>query len=104
MDLPNYDYLFNNFNVVDPYDFAVSPPEVKGIEGLPEGNLDQFLFQPEDPAYERLDPRVKHSERRTALSCYSWPGVDPRACMEVYGSQVEPVIRAVVPLGWTCKP
>lgn len=84
---------------VDPYDFTVDPPEVKGVEGLPEGNLDQFVFQPDDAAYNRLNPRVKSAERRTALSCYSWPGVDPRACMEVYGSQIEPVLRAVVATG-----
>lgn len=84
---------------VDPYDFSVDPPEVKGIEGLPEGNLDQFVFAPDDPAWDRIDPRINHRERRTALSCYSWPGVDPRACMEVYGKQVEPVVRAIVSVG-----
>jgi alanine dehydrogenase len=84
---------------VDPYDFSVDPPEVKGIEGLPEGNLDQYVFAPNDPAWDRIDPRVKHDKRRTALSCYSWPGVDPLACMQVYGTQIEPVVRAIVEKG-----
>jgi alanine dehydrogenase len=44
---------------VDPYDFTVSPPEVKGIEGIPEGNLDQYIFAPDDPAYARIDPRIQ---------------------------------------------
>ena len=30
------------------------------------------------------------------MSCYSWPGVDPRACMEIYGAQVEPILRVLV--------
>lgn len=81
---------------VDPYDFTVDPPEVKGIEGLPEGNLDKYIFRPGDPAWDQLDPRVKRDQRRTALSCYAWPGLEPRMCMEVYSKQVEPVLRVVV--------
>ena len=72
------------------------PPSIKGIEGVPEGNLDQYAFAPNDPVYARMDPRIVTANRRTALSCYSWPGVDPRQCMEVYGTQVQPVLRVVV--------
>lgn len=78
---------------VDPYDFSVDPPVVKGIEGVPEGNLDQFVFPPEHPAWDKAPPPVKRDNRRVALSCYSWPGVDPRACMEIYGMQIQPVLR-----------
>lgn len=84
---------------VDPYDFSVSPPEVKGIEGLPEGNLDQYVFLPDDPAWDALDPHVSRTHRRTALSCYSWPGLEPRKCMEVYGKQIEPVLRVLLERG-----
>lgn len=79
----------------DPYDFETDPPEVKGIEGMPQGNLDQYLFFPDDPVYERLDPRVDTRNRRVALSCYSWPGVQPKPCMDVYGAQLEPVLRLI---------
>lgn len=81
---------------VDPYDFGYSPPHVKAIEGLPNGDLDQFVFLPKDPAFDTLDARIEHAIRRTTLSCNSWPGVDPRPCMEVYSKQVEPVMRAVL--------
>lgn len=81
---------------VDPYDFTVNPPEVKGIEGMPEGTLDQFVFKPDDPVYDRLDSRVATTHRRVALSCYSWPGVDPRPCMELYGAQIEPLVRVLI--------
>jgi alanine dehydrogenase len=81
---------------VDPYNFSVSPPIVKGIEGLPQGTLDQFVFQPDDSAYERLDPRVSTENRRVALSCYSWPGRKPRECMEVYGAQLEPFLDVLL--------
>lgn len=80
---------------VDPYDFTSDPPSLKGIEGIPEGNLDQYVFLPDDPVYERMDPRINTVHRRVALSCYSWPGVHPRACMEVYGQQLEPLLRVV---------
>ena len=81
---------------VDPYDFSVDPPQVKGIEGVPDGDLDQYVFPPDDAAYDRLDPRIDRTHRRVAVSCYSWPGLDPRGCMEVYGAQVEPILRVLV--------
>lgn len=81
---------------VDPYDLSGDPPTVKGIEGVPEGTLDQYTFLPDDPVYRTMDPRIPTANRRVALSCYSWPGVDPRPCMEVYGTQVQPVLRILL--------
>jgi alanine dehydrogenase len=81
---------------VDPYDFTVTPHEVKGIEGIPEGPLDQYVFMPDDPIYDSMDPRIATKHRRVALSCYSWPGVHPRACMEVYGSQLQSLVRVAL--------
>jgi len=81
---------------VDPYNFSVWPPIVKGIEGLPQGTLDQFVFYPDDSAYEELDPRISTKNRRVALSCYSWPGRKPRECMEVYGGQLEPFLNVLL--------
>jgi alanine dehydrogenase len=80
----------------DPYNFSVTPPIVKGIEGLPQGDLDQFVFYPDDSAYEDLDPRVSTVHRRVTLSCYSWPGRKPRECMEVYGAQLEPFLDVLI--------
>lgn len=80
----------------DPYDFSVSPPHVKGIEGLPQGDLDQYVFPIDDPAYDLIDPRIQTSFRRKALSCYSWPGVEPRDCMEIYSRQLESVLEMLL--------
>jgi alanine dehydrogenase len=82
----------------DPYDFALVPPHVKGIEGVPHGTLDQYVFAPDDPAYDALDPRVDTTNRRLALSCYSWPGVEPLPCMEIYSRQVAPVLEMLLHL------
>ena len=77
---------------VDPYDFTVEPPRTKGIEGVPHGNLDRYVFPVDDAAWSELDPRVDTHQRRLALSCYAWPGVEPVDCMRVYGRQIEPVL------------
>jgi alanine dehydrogenase len=76
----------------DPYDFGVDPPRVKGIEGIPHGDLDRWRFAPDDPAWESIDRRVDTRVRRTALSCYSWPGLEPVECMRTYAEQLEPVL------------
>lgn len=80
----------------DTYDFTTRPPKTKGIEGIPEGDLDQWVFHEDDPAYDRLDPRVRTANRRLALSCYAWPGLKPLQCMETYGSQLEPVVELIL--------
>ena len=82
----------------DPYNFAISPAIVKGIEGIPQGDLDHFVFPTTDPAYDALANHVEVGARRLALSCYSWPGVHPAKCMAHYGAQLEPILDVV-----TCK-
>jgi len=48
------------------------------------------------PAWDALDPRVDATNRRLALSCYSWPGLDPVESMRIYGAQLEPVLRVIL--------
>ena len=79
---------------VDPYD--CDNGSVKGLEGIPQGNLDQYIFAPDDPAYLNIPACVPTRHRRYALSCYSWPGVHPEPCMEVYGKQLQPVLRTLI--------
>jgi alanine dehydrogenase len=84
---------------VDPYNFDVDPPVVKGIEGVPQGNLDQYIFSPDDPAWGRVPSQVQTVHRRYAVSCYSWPGIHPKDCMKVYGTQLRPLIRTISEAG-----
>jgi len=86
--------------VVDPYQLDAEPPTVRGIEGIPQGNLDRYVFGPDDPAWDDAVPGgVPHGQRRMMVSCYSWPGVHPRACMEVYGGQLAPLLETLVERG-----
>jgi len=84
---------------VDPYDFSQQPFEVKGIEGIPQGNLNQYIFSPEDPAWDALAGQIPTVNRRWVVSCYSWPGIHPRACMLRYGNQISPLLRRLANAG-----
>jgi alanine dehydrogenase len=83
----------------DPYDCSTVPPQVKGIEGVPQGDLDQYVFAPDDAVYNRLPACVNRANRRHVVSCYSWPGVHPKACMELYGRQLRPLMRVLLERG-----
>lgn len=84
---------------VDPYDCTASPPKVKGIEGIPQGSLNQYIFAPDDPAWDQAPPCQSTKHRRHVISCYSWPGLHPKACMEVYGRQLQPIMRTLITKG-----
>ena len=84
---------------VDPYLLDTEPPVVRGIEGIPQGNLDQWEFAPDDPAWDTLPPGIRTAERRTVVSCYSWPGVRAEPCMHVCGSQLAPLLETLVTAG-----
>ncbi len=80
----------------DPYELDARPPVVKGLEGVPHGNLDTWIFPVDHPAWGALDERIQTTNRRLALSCYSWPGLDPVESMLAYGAQLEPVLRVIL--------
>jgi alanine dehydrogenase len=81
---------------VDPYDPNYPPSTVKGIEGMPSGNLDKYVFSPDDPAFNEIPDFIPTTHRRYSVSCYSWPGTHPKKCMEVYGDQLSPIFRTLV--------
>lgn len=85
---------------VDPYVPSGKPPTVRGIEGIPMGNLDQFIFGPHDPSWTKTIPQgIDHTVRRAVTSCYSWPGLHPKECMELYGTQLEPLLLRLLERG-----
>ncbi|WP_422484682.1 hypothetical protein [Gudongella sp. DL1XJH-153] len=80
----------------DPYNTDISPIQVKGIEGIPTGTLDQLVFGPEDPAYDSIPEGVDTTHRRTVVSCNAWPGVDPIGCMTLYSKQLIYFLRELI--------
>jgi alanine dehydrogenase len=84
---------------VDPYRCDHEPFSVKGIEGIPHGNLDQYIFAPDDPAFDRIPACVDTTNRRWSVSCYSWPGIYPMECMEHYTRQIRPVLNCILDRG-----
>jgi alanine dehydrogenase len=84
---------------VDPYDCSDQIITVKGIEGIPHGNLDKYVFPPDDPAYNEIPLCIDRTHRRYAVSCYSWPGIYPKECMEGYGKQIQPLLRNLIERG-----
>jgi len=86
---------------VDPYTLDANPPVVRGIEGVPQGNLDQYTFPANDPKWDALVPSsIPSKNRRTTVTCYSWPGVHPEACMTHYAQQLEPFIEVLFEKGY----
>jgi alanine dehydrogenase len=81
---------------VDPYDFSIDPPSVKGIEGIPGGTLDKYIFTPNDPAYRDIPKKIPSRNRRYVISCYSWPGITPKDCMDLYGKQLLPLLQTII--------
>ncbi|MFH2039772.1 MAG: alanine dehydrogenase [Chloroflexota bacterium] len=86
---------------VDPYTLSVDPPVVRGVEGIPQGNLDQYIFPADDQNWDKtVPPSVNSKNRRTAVTCYSWPGVHPEACMLHYAQQLEPFVEVLFEKGY----
>ena len=86
---------------VDPYTLDADPPIVRGIEGIPQGNLDQYIFHPDDPNWgNTVSDSIPSEHRRTTVTCYSWPGVHPEACMAHYGRQLRPLMYHLFKKGY----
>ncbi len=69
----------------------------RSIEGIPQGDLDKYIFYPDDPEWEDSVPAgIPSMHRRVTATCYSWPGVHPEACMELYGRQLEPLLPTLL--------
>lgn len=86
---------------VDPYTLDADPPVVRGIEGIPQGNLDQYVFPADDPKWDSMVPEsIPSKNRRTTVTCYSWPGVHPEACMMHYAQQLYPFMEVLFEMGY----
>jgi alanine dehydrogenase len=97
--LPNHAVVVDL--AVDPYTLDANPPVVRGIEGIPQGSLNQYVFPVDDPKWDSMVPKsIPSKHRRTTVTCYSWPGVHPEACMTHYAQQLEPLMEVLINKGY----
>ena len=86
---------------VDPYTLDANPPVVRGVEGIPQGGLDQYVFPADDPKWDSMIPAsIPSKNRRATVTCYSWPGVHPEACMRHYAQQLTPFMEVLFEKGY----
>lgn len=86
---------------VDPYTLDANPPVVRGLEGIPKGSLDKYIFHPDDSDWANTIPdSIPTDIRRTSVTCYSWPGIHPEASMRHYAHQWEPLMEVLVKKGY----
>ncbi len=92
----------------DRYDVESDPRIVKGIQGIPTGTVDHYVFYPDDSEWE--DPefvpeqyQLTKEQRRTTVSSYSWPSYgsqkDRAISMEHYARQIYPFVEFLVKNG-----
>jgi len=97
--LPEHDLITDL--AVDPYTLDADPPVVRGVEGIPQGDLDQYIFRPDDPGWDKTVPAsIPSQHRRTVISCYSWPGIHPEAGMRHYAEQLNPLMKILLQKGY----
>ncbi|WP_291637638.1 alanine dehydrogenase, partial [Clostridium sp.] len=81
----------------DPYLTDVYPVQVKAIEGIPHGTLDKIVVYPDDDeAYNNVPKSSKSLNKRTVVGCNAWPGVNPEACMDLYGKQLIYIVQNLI--------
>jgi len=86
---------------VDPYTLNATPPVVRGVEGIPQGSLDKYIFMPDDEDWDETVPAaIPSQQRRAVVSCYSWPGIHPEACMRHYAQQLMPLLEPLLHKGY----
>lgn len=74
---------------------------MRAIEGIPQGNLDKYVFFPDDEDWSvTVPPSIPSDQRQTVVSCYSWPGIHPEACMRHYAQQLTPLLDPLLQKGY----
>jgi alanine dehydrogenase len=83
----------------DPYDETKDPIQVKAIEGIPYGTLDNYVIEANSSLYDSLPSKIKTKYRRLTVSCNGWPGVFPEEAMKTYENELIPFIDVLVNKG-----
>ena len=80
----------------DPYLTAFNYVQIKAVEGIPHGTLDKNVIYPGDKEYSTIPNSLESHNQRTVVSCNAWPGVKPKACMDLYGKQLIYIVQNLI--------
>ena len=81
----------------DPYLIDVNNSlQIKAVEGIPHGTLDKNVIYPGDSEYSAIPNCLESHNQRTVVSCNAWPGVNPEACMDLYGKQLIYIVQNLI--------
>ena len=93
-------YLNDNAIILDltadPYLTTDNSVQIKAIEGIPHGSLDKIVIYPGDDEYSTIPKCLKSFNQRTVVSCNAWPGINPKACMDLYGKQLIYIVQNLI--------
>ncbi len=73
--------------------------QVKAIEGIPTGTLNEHIFEINNPEWDEAPDGVSTINRRVVVSCNAWPGLTPKHTMQIYGEQIIPFIKLFIKKG-----
>ena len=56
----------------------------------------KMLFILGDEEYSTIPKCLQSHNQRTVVSCNAWPGVKPKACMDLYGKQLIYIVQNLI--------
>ena len=86
---------------VDPYTLDATRRWYAGSRASPRAIWTSTSSMPDDEDWDETVPAsIPSQQRRAVVSCYSWPGIHPEACMRHYAQQLLPLLEPLLHKGY----
>ena len=70
--------------------------QVKPIEGTVLGSLSKMVIYSDDELYDKIPKYISSKNRRTTVSCNSWPGVTPKDSIAYYEVLIKDFLNIIL--------